>query len=436
MKLFLSFAAVLLIAGEGNGQTYVSSLDSLLSYATPKSISLQTGDIRMVQAKKAKLAAILSIPEVGGNVSGSYTNNTRLPVNLFPAEAFGGTPGTYKEIQTGIQYNTALNESLDIKLLNLKGWESLRLAKLNIAATASDNQLTLKTLHEDIAAAYYNILDLQEQVSSTRQNLVAADTLVFITTNRFEAGLVRQQDLNDALASRISTKKSLVQLQHLVRQQYLSLQVLTDIPLSDSLVLTEKITDDLPPGRPAVNTSNVSFTNSVLKEQMAQSTYKQQKYSLYPTLSFFQAYTNQQFSSDGKLLGNDARWIPSSYVGLRLNIPIPSSTAITQASKARHDYMIAQKNRKQQSLQAGLQTAQLITEFDKAVSELQATREIFFLYRESHEKNLLLYREGLLSLDQTLTSFNNMVNSHYNLISARVSVLAAKAKIDINNRMQ
>ncbi|HEU4470691.1 MAG TPA: TolC family protein [Flavisolibacter sp.] len=436
IKAFLVTAFMAMASSALNAQTLIPSLDSLLAYALPKSISLQTGDVRMAQAKKAKLAAILSIPDVSGSLTGSYTNNTLLPVSLFPGEFFGGAPGSYREVQTGVQYNTVFNENIDVKLLNPKGWESLRLARINIEATASDNRLTLKTLQENIVASYYNIINLQEQIINVKQNLEAADTLLSIVRNRQIEGLAKQQDVNDAMASRLNTKETLAQLYYLIRQQYLGLHVLTDIPASDSLKLTERVSEDWQPDRPLISTNTLAFNNSLLKEKLALSTYRQQKYALYPTLSFFQSYSSQRFSTDGKILGNDARWIPSSYIGLRLTVPIPSSSAISQTSKARYDYLAAQKTRQQESVQSALESLQLEAEFDKSLSQLSTNQEVYLLHKDSYEKNLLLYREGLISLDQTLTSFNNMVNGRYNLISAKVSLLAAKAKIQINNRIQ
>jgi hypothetical protein len=68
-----------------NAQQVFTDLDSFLKYANSKSTSLQSGQIKMDQAKKAKIAAIASIPDPTGSASFSYTDNLTLPVTLFPA---------------------------------------------------------------------------------------------------------------------------------------------------------------------------------------------------------------------------------------------------------------------------------------------------------------------------------------------------------------
>lgn len=415
-------------------QVVFTSIDSLLTYATARSINLQTGNIKLQQARQAQLAAALNIPEITGGAAFSYTNNTKLPVNLFPAETFGGQPGTFREIQTGVQYVTHLNENIEVKLVNLKGWENFRLAKLNILATSSDNQLTLKTLYSNIAATYFNIVSLQQQYLSTLQNIAAADTLWQVVKQKYLLGLVKQQDVNDAQVSLLNSQSTAQQIQYTIAQQYLALKLLSDIPISDSISINQSIAPIT--ATPTVATSSLLVQNSLLKEKVAWSNYKQYKYSLYPTLSFFQSATTQQYNTQGKWFDGSVRWIPSSYIGLRLNIPLPSANALAQVSKAKYDYQMAQKTTAQQKIKADLEAQQLLVDFNKAAAQVTYTQQLYQLQADTYQKNRNLYKEGLIGLDQTLTSFNAMANSHYNLIAAQVSVQLAEAKIDINNKIQ
>lgn len=436
MKQLVLCMAWMLVAMTAAAQHQFHSLDSLLSYARTKSIVLKSGSIQLVQAKQAKLAAILSIPDVSGNIAGTYTHNTRLPVSLFPAEIFGGQPGTFREVQTGIPYTTNINETVDIKLLNLKGWENLRLSRLNIQSTEANNKFTLKSLEENIAASYYNIINLQQQALSVQQNITAADTLLQITRNKYDAGLVKQQDVNDAEINYLTNKENLRQIEYLLRQQYLSLKLLCDIPEQEPLIINEPFTSLPFPDAPYLQSSHLLSAIGLLQEKNALVNYKVQKAGLYPTVSFFQAYTTQQFSTSGKLFDRSINWIPSSYIGIRISIPIPSANTITQISKAKYDYLLAQKNTEQQKIKEGLEEEQLRVEYIKALSQAKSNNSIHSLRKDTYEKNLSLYREGLQNLDQTLNSFNQMVSSSYNAISAQVTVMAVKAKIEINNRIQ
>lgn len=439
MKLLNRGCTILLLAlttSSVQAQKVFTSIDSLFSYTASKSIALQSGYIKLDQAKKAKLAAILSIPDVSGNASFSYTHNTMLPVSLFPAEIFGGQPGTFREVQTGIPYVSYVNESLDIKLLNPKSWENIKLYKLNVESNIADNKVTLKTLQENIAGVYFNIVSLQAQLNATGKNVDAATGLLTISENKYRMGLIKQQDVNDAKINLLSTKENYRQIDFMLAQQYLALKILCDVPEQEDIKIDNPVADIDSIQKSDAVASNISFVSSLLKEKIALSTYKQQKYSLYPTISFFQAYTTQQFNTVGKLFDNRVNWVPSSYVGLRLSVPIPSSNSITQVSKAKYDYLLAQKSTEQQKIKADLTVKQLEVEYNKAVSQAKSNNEIYLLRKKNYEKNISLYNEGVASMELILNSFNAMVTSNYNLISSQVTVLAAKSKIDINNSIK
>jgi outer membrane protein TolC len=430
--VFLTLAFPLLFSITAAAQKTFTQVDSLLQYAATKSISLQTGRIRTNQAKEAKLAALLGIADVSGGVTFSYTNNTQLPVNLFPAEAFGGAAGSYKEVQTGVQYNTTFNQNLDIKLLNLKGWESLKQARINIRLSESDQQVALQQLHENICTIYFNIVNLQQQLDATRQNRTAADSLLAITQRRYRTGVTRQQDVNDATISLLNTEESMRQIEYTVSQQYLALKLLCDIPENEAIIIAQR-PESVIQAQPPVQTANAAIHNSQLKEQLAWSNYRHSKYALYPTISFFQAYNNQQFNTRGRFFDSKANWIPSSYIGLRLQIPIPNSNAIGQLGKAKYDYQLAKKNTEQQQIQARLERRQLEVDYEKALSQALTDARTYELRRDTYEKNMLLYKEGLIAFDRTLSSYNELVNSQYKKTSAATSVQLALARIKINN---
>jgi outer membrane protein TolC len=415
-------------------QKTFSSLDELITYAFSQSTTLQANEIKMTQAKKAKLAAALGVIDPSGNISFSYTNNTQLPVNLFPAEVFGGEPGTFREVQSGVQYVSNFNQNAEIKLFNLAGWENLKLAKLNINLTESDNKLSIKTLQENIASAYFNIVNLQEQLKSSQQNVLVSDTLWQIVKNKYQAGIGKPQDVNDAEANYLNTKESTKQIEYLLQQQYLSLKIFCDIPENELIIINQSMDAKL--AQTTVEQNDLGFRNSLLKESVALSSYRQQKWLLLPTISFVASNTRQQFNTRGRLFDNDVRWIPSNYIGIKLNLPMPSANSISQRNKAKFDYLLAQKNTEHTKLKSALEYRQLQVDFDKVNSQYNTNQSIYNLKKDTYQKNLNLYTEGLLDLNQTLNSFNAMVNSNYNLISSNINVLLSQAKIEINNKLK
>ncbi len=414
-------------------QPTFGKFDDFMTYVKARNIDQQVNDIKLLRAKKAKVAAIAAIPDLNINVSSNFTNNTQLPVNVFPAEAFGGPEGEVREIQMGVQYNTSFSQLVDLKLLNLEGWQNLKLAKINIEITEADNKQNLKSLYENIASAYYNIVQLNAQLTSTKKNLATADTLVQVAQQKFDQGLAKQQDLNDSKVNRLNLAENVRQIEYLLQQSYLSLKTLGDIPETEVILINEK--PEIAPAltRPSILLNDLTYQGALLREQSALGSLKKANQAFAPTLSFVFSNNSNQYNQDFTIFGGN--WIPSQYLGFKFNFNLPNAHTISNRANARFDYALAQKSSQEAKVKNDLAHQQLGLDWDKAKSQEKNNAEILDLQRDTYLKNQNLYREGLLGIDRTINSFNGMVNAEYNLITAKVSAQLAQAKIDINNKM-
>lgn len=358
-----------------------------------------------------------------------------MPVSLFPAEAFGGNPGEYMKVKTGVPYNNTLNEYAELKIINPQGWSSSRVAKINLESTESDNKVTMKNLYENIAITYFNIVNLQEQLISTEKNLLAADSLYKIVENKFNAGVIKQQDLNDSKVNYLNAEENVSQIKYLIKQQYIALKILSDIPENEEIEITQQVSSEILVS-PIVENSRLTYTTFLLKEKVAKTYYNQMRSSLSPVVSVFASNSHQQFSSQFSLFDNNVSWINSNYIGLKASWAIPTANSISQISKAKYDYLLARENTLHNQIKSDLDIAQLSNDFEKAKSQAITNKKVFELREDSYRKNLANYSSGVLGLDQTLNSFNSMVTSDYNYISSVINLMLAQAKIQINNKIK
>jgi outer membrane protein TolC len=427
MKVIHKLTFILLLyLSQVQAQKTFSTFDEVLDYAKSKNISLQQGDIKMTQAKKAKLAAIVGVVDPTGTNTFSYTNNTRIPVQVIGGQA----------IETGVQYVTNFSQNIELKLLNFSGWENLKLAKINIQTTEIDNKINLKTIYENIASTYYNVVNLQEQIIATEDNFKAADILLKTAENRYKQGIVKQQDVNDSKASYLTTKENIEQLKLLLQQNYLTLKILADIPENEIITINQTIEKKVANTQPEIVLNDLKVSSTMLKEKYAYSNYRQSAKTQWPTVSLFYNNANNQFNTQSTFLDSDVDWIKSSYIGVKLSMSLPSASSVSQKFKAKYDYELAQKDTEHAKIKADLDFKQLRVDFDKAFSQAKSNNEIYILRKDTYDKNQNLYTEGLLGIDQTINSFNTMVNSKYSMVSSNINVLLAQSKIDINNKIK
>lgn len=432
-KRFSILFTFLAIWNHGLSQVIVKDVSDVIKLAQMKSIDLKSGEIKLDQAKKSRIAAILSIPDVGGSIGLSYTHNTRLPVSLFPAEIFGGQPGEYREIQTGVPYNSLFNENIDIKLLNLKGWQNLRLANATIEQQKADNLVKARDLDAAVSKVYFDVLTLMEQHKSAYSNSGSAKKLLEIVQDKYLAGSIREQDLLDAKSNYVIAMDNHQQIGIMIQEQLNSLRLLCDIPEEDSL---ELIMPDLylPFPEPLLKSNrDLDIGSKELSLEVAKANLAYQKMSLMPSLSFFQSFSNQQFSTEGKLFNRSVDWVPSSYVGLKLSFQIPSATTVGQISKYRYDALLAEQQLEKEKIKVGIEQRQRFLTFNKHKMKTYNDEEVYGMRKRTYEKVMDLYREGLISIDRTLDSYRDMVDAGYGAISSRISTWKSLSQISIYN---
>jgi outer membrane protein len=433
-QIFLIILLIISQLANIDAQQKFENLDELLAFADIKNISIKSNEIRLSKAKKSKLAAKIAIADPMANINGNFTNNTQLPVNLFPAEIFGGQKGEFREIQTGVQYNTASNQNLDIKLLNLEGWQNLKLSEINIQISESDSKLNQKNLHDNIASAYFNIVQLNAQLESTKQNLLVADTLLALAERKYAQGIVKQQDVNDSRVSQLTIKENINQIEFLIKQNYTSLKILSDIPDDENIEILEKISTNPVITKPLVQYNNLTVESNRLKELSAFTTIQKTRRAFSPTVSFVASNSFNQYNNDFTIFGG--KWITSNYVGMKVNFALPNANTLSNKYKAQYDYELARKNTEQAKIKADLTMTQLETDWGKAMSQTKSYDDILEIQRDTYNKNKNLYNEGLISIDRVLNSFNALINAKYSLIASKANVSLAQAKIDINNKIR
>ncbi|MEM6844974.1 MAG: TolC family protein [Bacteroidota bacterium] len=418
------------------GQTVFSSFADFMDYATEKSIDLQKGEIGITRAKKLKLASILGILDPTGNIGLSYKNNTELPVTLVPGEAVGGEAGTIEEVQFGLQYETQFATELNVKLLNLAGWSERRLTKINLDLTKTNQKITLKQFYDNTASIYYGVLTLQAQQQSTKTNLTIADTIRQSVALRFNQGLASQQEVNEAQVNYLQLEESDAQISFLIDQQYNTLKTLCDISDDEEIRIVESPQSAVIFGESSISPNNLMLQQARLNEQYTRSSLRKSKFGFAPTVSVIAFNSQQQFNTEAQLFDSDVNWIPSSYVGFRLNIPIPGYRQGSAYFKAKYDHLLAEKNRRQAEIQIASQTEELGIDYAKAITQEQFDESIYQLKKDTYEKDFLSYQQGVTDLNHALTSFQEMISVEYDWIASKLNVALHQTKININNTIQ
>jgi outer membrane protein TolC len=412
-----------------------NSIDSLFRYAEDHSAAIKTADQQSLLAKSIKLAALGNIANLKAPISASWTDNTELPVSYVPAEFFGGPAGTLKELSFGQEYVTNYGITPQIDIISPAAWARVKSASINSKLTETINLINKKTLFESISATYYNILSLQAQTETLKENVKAADSIFSISTNKFSLGLIREQDKNTAEINLLNVQDKLVQLNSTLEQQYNTLKLLCDISPATSVTIEEKT---------SVQTTAAPASKSGLyeKQQQLQSAYMRSELranrllTFSPTLSFVFNQAWQQ-SSNSSFFDENANHFSTQYFGLKLSIPLPFDVNhLSQTYTSRINYTISKLNAEHGALQNQISNTQLDLDYQKALSAYTNAKKVAALRESNYSKSLNQFKEGILSTENLLLAFTEHVNAKLNLISAENTLNYTVQKIKINNSIQ
>jgi outer membrane protein len=438
MKRFLHITfGLLFLTRFVNAQTEIrfNSLDSLLKYAETNSIAIKTGEQQILLAKWQKISAQAGLVNFRMQTNFTMTNNIVLPVVFLPAEPFGGEPGTFKETTTGQPYVGNLNIAPQIDIINPANWAKLQSANINSQLTGVNNLIAKKVLFESISATYHNIVSLQEQIELTQKSLLVSDTLLLNMQNKYSAGIVRQQDLNDAQINKITLADKLEQLKLSVKQQYFSLKILCDIPETSELIINKPMNYNQQFILGLVVDNQLEYKSSQLKVELANADIKTNHLMQLPVISLVY-YDAWQQNSSQQFFDKNVQWLNSQYFGLKLSMPFPDVNRYTQTKISKINKTISLQNAEHTKLQNNFTNKQLVLDYEKAYSQFIAAKQIVEIKAQNYEMASNQFNQSVLSSDRLLVAFNDMVASELNFSAAQANLLFSKSKIDINNTIK
>ena len=187
-------------------------LDSLIDVAVKQNYSVQMATDRIAMAK-ANLRS----------EQGSYAPTFGLSAGWNRQQTSGNTSSLP---QTTTQYaDAALSMSWEIDVFGSIR-NRVKAQKENFAASKEEYNAVMVSLCAQVATAYINLREMQQEMQVVTQNCLSQQAVVEITKKRYETGLVSKLDVAQAQSVYYSTKASLPSLEAGIIQYTNSLAIL------------------------------------------------------------------------------------------------------------------------------------------------------------------------------------------------------------------
>lgn len=410
------------------------TLQQCVQMAVDKNINVKTSRIDKEKSnyKKEESRAAL-LPKV--NISAGFTDNLALPTTVLPGE-FLGKPGTTIPVQMGSQFNTNATLSISQILYNQTAFTALKLTN----KSAELSNLSVEKASEEIAFEVAKLYALgqttAEQSKLIGENIKRTERLRDITKIIVENGVGKQVDLDrvNVNLENLYTQQSNTQLAQ--EQQLNMIKYMLDVPLEQTIVLTDTAAMPLLANEPILQSDFSDHVNIRLLESQKELNVLNKKLinnGYLPTLSLSGQAAYQGLRNDFSTYfesGEANKWYPMASVSINLSIPV--FDGFEKRSKVRQATMDLKKT--EATLESTKENFSM--NYKNALNNYMNNKDIvrrqklnLALAEKVYKETALKYREGLAGMSSLLQDEMSLSSAQGGYLTALYNFKEAELKI-------
>jgi len=289
--------------------------------------------------------------------------------------------------------------------------------------------VTKELIRTNIYKVYYQLVVSRTQMELIQANIDRISKLRHDTQLMYENGVSEKLDVDkiDVQLVNLNTEKQKTLVT--IANGYNGLKVLLGMPVSDRLILTDTLSEDQIKSGILVETDfdyarRNDYKSLQLMKKLDEFNVKRYKYSKLPTLNLAASYSKQ---NQQNTLSFNGDWYTSSFLALRLNIPIFSGFA-KNAQIKQAGFELQQVDNQlfdlRQTIDNEIVTAK--NNFTSAISIMDYQRKNMQLAEEVFNQTKKKYEVGAGSQTEINTAQTDLKAAEANYISALYDAVIAK----------
>jgi outer membrane protein TolC len=403
----------------------------LFQLASEYNNSIKINELQNEIAKITKKISYLSVLNPRIPTTYQNINNINQQVSFLPGQSFGLPAGSFKEVTMGQQYVSTFSIQPQFDILNIGAISQVKSAKLNLELSKNQEKINIQNLHEKISSIYFNLLSFYSQKELIEQNLELANQLFTIALNKYNEGIIRKQDLNEAEINKLNLIDKLEQLKFNIIIQENALQLFFENKIK--LTLKQNIWNTITLVNDIKVSNKLNDENALLQTKIAKQDLKTILWQHTPVVSFVSSYNWQNLSNQG-FYERTSNNINFSYIWLKVSYDFPTTVQKhTQYDTKKIQLKLANYNYEHSQNETTNRNEQLVIEYKKALSQFENAQKITKLKEDNFTKTNNQYVENIIPIEKLIQSQNELILSKLNEISYLTLIGFLKTKIEIQN---
>lgn len=437
----LLFVNLLVCAVTVNAQkTNTFSVQQALEYAKQNSVLVKNAllDI-LIQEQTNRDVTSIALPQING--TGSVTDYINIPTTLLPGEIIGQPAGTFVPVKFGTKWSASTGLSLSQIVFDGQVFIALKARDGTIDLQKAILAITEENIKANIYKVYYQLVASNTQIELLDANITRLQKLNHDVTVMYDNGFTEKVDIDKLTVQIANLQTEKLKAQTRIRNGYTGLKVLMGMPVKDSLVLTDTLSDDKI--REAVLESS-QYNYKDRKEYQALDitnnlnglNVRRYKLSQIPTFALVGNYSLQAQRNQFNFFGK-GDWFTTSYFGLQMKIPIFNGFALkarTQGARLQLQKTLNQTEALKNSIDKEVDDAR--NNFTTAIVTMDYQKKNMALAEKVYDQTKKKYEIGTGSTTEIntaqldlKTAQTNYITALYDAIIAKVDFLKATGKL-------
>ncbi|HNP21520.1 MAG TPA: TolC family protein [Panacibacter sp.] len=298
-----------------------------------------------IQEQTNRQYTALAYPQINGSLGTNYYPN--VAVQSFPNFIAAGTYGVLEKegvkdgngnaiksptdfgfinAAFGTKWNGNAGVTLSQILFDGQVFVGLQARETALSFSQKNIELTEEAIKANIYKVYYQLVVSKTQIDQLDANIERTQKLLHDAGELYKNGFAEKIDVDRASVQLANLQTEKLRVENTITNGYLGLKLLIGMPINDSLVLTEKITEDqikkdLLSQQDYQIQDRKDYQYLQLGKKLNEYNVRRYKLSALPSAALNAGYSKIA-NRDQFNLFQKGDWFTSSYVGLRINVPI------------------------------------------------------------------------------------------------------------------
>ena len=442
-SIILSLTCILLSINlyAQESETIGLSLQECVQIAIERNINVEKARIDLEKSGyKVSETRSAMLPRV--NVNGSFTDFIEKSKTLLPG-IIVGRPGTNLPVEMGAQYNTNASVSIVQVLYNQTALTALKIAKQMEAMTELGVEKVSEELTAEISKLYFLTLTTAKQQTLVEENIDRIKRLSDIIQLLVENGMGRETDFERISVNLENLYTQQSNIKAVQEQQLNMIKYLLEIPLEETIVLTDSVEMSLllqAPGLFSDFSEHIDIQMLEAQLEMNRLNESLIEAGYLPTLSFVGSYGLTGYRDEFKNYfrsSPESDWFSSSYVGLNLSIPIfDGFEKRSKSRQARLDYQKTAMTLDNTKERFNVNYQNAMNNYQNHKNNVERQKKNIALAEKVYQETALKYREGLATMSDVLqdelglsNAQSAYLNALYNFKEAELNIMSLSGEI-------